>query len=180
VSGVVIILSPSFPLLATRVSHPSPQHRDSPMILRHREASSLWVLLLLISAARSQPDEECHISIRDDMYDFSALKGDHIVSRTRSLPPTNMRDTLRFNICKELSPLGDVDSNDQVRIPWRPRKTLTDDFGSAPAGRGSVLARQISNRESQTELLPLFLLHKNQSCRYNTESCRVRSSSPLY
>jgi autophagy-related protein 27 len=98
------------------------------MILRHREAPSLWVLLLLILAARSEPDEECHKSIGDDKYDFTALKGDHTVSRTRSLPPTNMKDTLRFNICKELSPLGDVDSNDQVCIPPRPWKTLADDL----------------------------------------------------
>ncbi|KAI0256035.1 autophagy-related protein 27 [Lactifluus subvellereus] len=83
------------------------------MILRHREVSSIWLLLLFISATSSQPDAECHISIGDNKYDFSALAGDHTVSRTRSLPPTSMTDTLRFNICKELSPLEDVDSSDQ-------------------------------------------------------------------
>lgn len=56
------------------------------------------------------------MSIGDDKYDFSALKDDHTISRSRSLPPTNMTDTLRFNICKELSSLEGVGSGDQVRI----------------------------------------------------------------
>jgi len=83
------------------------------MIIRQRGTSSLWLLLLLISAASSQPDAECLMSIGDNNYDFSALKGDHNVSRSRSLPPTNMTDTLRFNICKGLSPLEGVASGDQ-------------------------------------------------------------------
>jgi hypothetical protein len=62
-----------------------------------------------------------------------------------------MTDTLRFNVCKELSPLEDVDSNDQVCIPRHPRNTLADDLCSARVGRGRVLARQISKRASQTE-----------------------------
>lgn len=83
------------------------------MIIRQRGTSRLWLLLLLISAASSQPDADCHFSIGDHMYDFSALKGDHTVLRSRSLPPTNMTDTLRFNVCKELSPLEGVGSGDQ-------------------------------------------------------------------
>jgi len=87
------------------------------MIIRHcRGTSSLWLLLLLISAASSQPDADCHLSIGDDRYDFSKLKGDHTISRSRSLPPTNVTDTLRFNICKDLSLLEGIGSGDQVRI----------------------------------------------------------------
>jgi autophagy-related protein 27 len=86
------------------------------MIIRQRGPSSLWLLLLLISAASSQLDAECHLSIGDDKYDFSALRGDHTISRSRSLPPTNMTDTLRFNVCSELSLLEGVGSGDQVRI----------------------------------------------------------------
>ena len=108
------------------------------MILRHRGTSSLWLLLLLISAANSQPDAECHISVGDDKYDFSALSGDHTVSRTRSSPPTNMTDTIRFNVCKELSSLEDIDPSDQVRSPTCLWGTLANDLYSAPAGRGSV------------------------------------------
>jgi autophagy-related protein 27 len=50
------------------------------------------------------------------MYDFSALSGDHTISRNRLSPPTNMTDTLRFNVCRDISPLEDVGSGDQVRF----------------------------------------------------------------
>jgi len=47
------------------------------------------------------------------MYDFSALSGDHTISRSRLSPPTNMTDTLRFNVCRDISPLEGVGSDDQ-------------------------------------------------------------------
>jgi hypothetical protein len=72
------------------------------------------------------------------MYDLSALSGDHTVSRSRSLPPTNMTDTLRFNVCKELTPLEGVGPGDQVRFRNTPKATLLDDRCSVPAGRGPV------------------------------------------
>ena len=81
----------------------------------------LWLLILLLTAASAQPDSDCHMAIGDNKYDFSALSGDHAVSRTRSSPPTNMIDTLRFNVCKELSLLEDVDAGEQVRVLGRPR-----------------------------------------------------------
>ncbi len=149
------------------------------MIIRQRGTSSLWLLLLLISAASSQPDAECHKAIGDDRYDLSALKGDHTVSRSRSLPPTNMMDTLRFNICNELSPLEDVGSGDQVRIRNILKSTLSDDRCSVAAGRGRVLARRTSNKESRTELSPSFPSHRIQSYGQNTLDCHVRSSSQL-
>ncbi|KAH9961290.1 autophagy-related protein 27 [Russula dissimulans] len=85
------------------------------MILRQRGTFSPWLLLplLLISAANCQSDANCHPSIGDDAYDFSALSGDHAVSRTRSSPPTNMTDTLLFNVCGEISSPGDVNPGDQ-------------------------------------------------------------------
>jgi Autophagy-related protein 27 len=110
-------------LPATRVRVSHPQH---PLMIL-RQTPSLWFLLFLFSTVSSKPDAECHISIGANMYDFHLLSGDHTVSRTRSLPPTNMTDTLRFNICKELSPLEGVDSSDQVRIPRCPQNSLADD-----------------------------------------------------
>jgi len=83
------------------------------MIIRHRGTSSLWLLLLLISAANSQLDAECLLSFKNNKYDLSKVKGDHMVSRSRSSPPTNMTDTLRFNICNELSPLEGVETDNQ-------------------------------------------------------------------
>ena len=86
------------------------------MIIRHRGTSPLWFLLLLISAATSQPDAECHLPVGDLKFDLSALSADQTISRTWESPPTTMTDTLRFNVCKELDPLEDVGPGDQVRI----------------------------------------------------------------
>jgi hypothetical protein len=144
------------------------------MIIRQRGTSSLWLLLLLISAASSQLNADCHLSIGDDRYDFSALNGDHTLSRSRSLPPTNMTDTLRFNICKELTLIEGVASGDQVRTRNISQSALTDGLCSVAAGRGFVLARQTPNKESRTELLQLFLLRRSQSCGQNTPNCLVR------
>lgn len=131
-----------YPVLATHVSRP---HRTFPhplMIIRHRGTSSLWLLLLLISAASSQqPDAECHLSIGDDMYDFSSLGGDHTISRSRSLPPTNMTDTLRFNVCKELSLLEGVSPGDQVRIRNIPKFAFTDDLLQCGSGTWACLSK---------------------------------------
>ena len=114
---------PAFTRVTSR--QPPPPHLSHPlMIIRQRGTTSLWFLLLLISAASSQLDAECHLSIGDDRYDFSALQGDHTISRSRSLPPTDMTDTLRFNICKELSLLEGVSSGDQVRIQNVPKAFL--------------------------------------------------------
>jgi len=83
------------------------------MIIRHRGTSLSWLLTLLFTAASAQPDSDCHIAIGDNKYDLSTLSGDHAVLRTRSSPPTNMIDTLRFNVCKELSLLEGVDGGEQ-------------------------------------------------------------------
>ena len=108
------------------------------MIIRHRGTSLLWLLTLLLTAASAQPDSECHILIGDNKYDFSALSGDRTVSRTRSSPPTTMTDTLRFNVCKELSLLEDVSAGEQVRVLSRPRTFFSDDPRSVRVGHGPV------------------------------------------
>jgi hypothetical protein len=150
------------------------------MVIRQRTASLLWFLLLLISGASSQPDAECHLEVNDYKYDLSALKGDKSISRTRSLPPTTMTDTLRFNICNELSSIEGVGSADQVSV----RDTLQSLFRlnscSVPAGRGPVLARRTSSKGSRIESLRSFLLRTSQSCRRNTPCCHVRSSTPFF
>lgn len=108
------------------------------MITRHRGTTLLWLLAFLLTAASAQPDPECHMDIGDDKYDFSALSGDHTVSRTRSSPPTKISDTLRFNVCKELSLLEGVDTGDQVRVLCYPRTFFSDDPRSVQVGRGPV------------------------------------------
>lgn len=83
------------------------------MIIRHRGISLLWLLTLPFTGTSAQPDSDCHKIIGDKRFDFSALSGDRTVSRTRLSPPTNMTDTLRFNVCKELSLLEGVDAGEQ-------------------------------------------------------------------
>ena len=150
------------------------------MVIRQRATALLWFLFLLISGASSQPDAECHLEVDDYKYDLGALKGDKSISRTRSLPPTTMTDTLRFNICKELSPIEGVGSGDQVRVRDSLQSLFRLTSCSVPAGRGPVLARRTSSKRSQTELLRSFPLRMSQSCRRNTPCCRVRSSTPFF
>jgi hypothetical protein len=108
------------------------------MIIRHRVTSLFWLPALLLSAVSAQPDSNCHTTIGDKKYDFSALSGEHTVSRTRSIPPTNMMDTLRFNICEALSPLEGVDASEQVRVLDHPCAFFSDDPRSVRVGRWPV------------------------------------------
>ncbi|KAH9007952.1 autophagy-related protein 27 [Lactarius deliciosus] len=82
-------------------------------MIRHRGISLLWLLTLPFTETSAQPDSDCLKVIGDNKYDLSALSGDRTVSRTRLSPPTNMTDTLRFNVCKELSLLEGVDAEEQ-------------------------------------------------------------------
>ena len=108
------------------------------MITRHRGTSLFWLPALLLAAASAQPDPNCHLAIRDKKYDFSALSGEHTVSRSRPTPPTNMMDTLRFNVCNALSPLEDVDASEQVRVLDHPCTLFLDDPRSVRVGHGPV------------------------------------------
>jgi len=111
------------------------------MIIRHRGTYLLYFLLLLISSASSQPDAECHLSVGDNKYDLSALSGDQTISRTRSSPPTTITDTLRFNVCKELTPLEGVASGDQVRIRNSLQALFSDDSVQCPSGTWACLSK---------------------------------------
>lgn len=49
-----------------------------------------------------------------------------------------MVDTLRFNVCKELSPLEDVDASEQVRILDTPCTFFLDNPRSVRVNHGPV------------------------------------------
>jgi hypothetical protein len=108
------------------------------MIIKHRGTSLLWLPALLLAAANAQLDSNCHTAIGNKKYDFSALSGEHTVSRTRETPPTNMMDTLRFDVCNALSPLEGVDASEQVRILDHPCTFFSDDPRSVRVGHGPV------------------------------------------
>lgn len=132
---------PCPPYWATRVSLPPPHLSILLMIIRLRGTSLPYFLLLLISAASSQLDSECHLSVGDYKYDLSALSGDHTTSRTRSSPPTTITDTLRFNVCKELSPLEGVPPGDQVRIRNNLRVLFSDEFVQCSSGTWACFSK---------------------------------------
>lgn len=158
--------------VATRVSQPRP-HLSILMVIRQRGTSLLWFLLLLTSGASSQPDAECHLSVGDYKYDFSALKGDKSISRTRSSPPTTMTDTLRFNICKELSPIEGVGSGDQVRVRRNPPITFPAKFVQCPSGTWACLSKtNIKQGKSDRVVAVIPLAHEPElRAEYTVLSC---------
>lgn len=57
---------------------------------------------------------DCKVTLNDVKYDLSMLAGEKSVARERESPPTKMRDTLRFNLCGDLTKLDGVADEDQV------------------------------------------------------------------
>lgn len=71
-------------------------------------------LVLLSGIAVNAQDEECHVTVDSLKYDLSSLAGEHTAERSRNMPPTTITETVRFNLCGELSQLDGVNSDDQV------------------------------------------------------------------
>lgn len=74
---------------------------------------------LLVTAADTDADDSsfettCRLTIGTFKYDLTKLAGEKNVSRTRETPPTSMVDTLRFDLCGELTTLEGVAERDQV------------------------------------------------------------------
>lgn len=49
-------------------------------------------------------------------YDLSSLAGAHTVTRTRESPPTKMVDTVRFDLCADLTAVDGSNAEDQVNL----------------------------------------------------------------
>ena len=92
----------------------------SAMILR---CSSLWPFLasthllfaLGVAAQDGNDPFNCHVRANDLTYDLTPLQGDHTVSRTRETPPSNWVDSVRFDLCADLTLQDGVAAGDQVR-----------------------------------------------------------------
>jgi hypothetical protein len=75
------------------------------------------VILFLISAlVAAAEDFQCSDStlLFGKKYDLRSLDVPLTVERTRSTPPSQMIDSLLFNICSDLPP-GELPAGDQVR-----------------------------------------------------------------
>ncbi len=93
------------------------------MILRRLPIPSAALLLsfLVLHAPYTIADEaafDCLITTESLKFDLTSLGGEHTVSRTRSTPPSTMEDSVRFDLCSELSSKGGVSQQDQVHHPF--------------------------------------------------------------
>ncbi len=57
----------------------------------------------------------CHVTAENHEFDLTPLAGEHTINRTRETPPSEMIDSLRFNLCQDLEILENVPPKDQVR-----------------------------------------------------------------
>ena len=91
------------------------------MILRlQRHLAFIFVIVLNIIHAKSDSTFDCHVTVENLKFDLTSLIGEHVINRTRETPPTTMVDSLRFNLCADLEPQGDLPEQDQVRFALIP------------------------------------------------------------
>ncbi len=97
------------------------------MIIRRRIPLQLLSSLLLFSLAWAQDYEpfDCKVTLDDLKYDLTGIAGEHSVSRERDLPPTKMRDTLRFSLCADLKKQDGIADEDQVSSFFSSGVTVT-------------------------------------------------------
>jgi len=98
-------------------------------------ASSILLLSLASTFASGQDNGspfDCLITYDGFKYDLNSLAGEREVSRTRESPPTEIIDTVRFNLCADLTQQEGVDEGDQCPSGTRACLTKTNHKGSQP------------------------------------------------
>ena len=96
------------------------------MILRPRKYH-IFVLLFLSNVVHADPTFECHVQINGTKFDLTSLGGEHYINRTRETPPTTRVESLRFDLCNDLTQLDGIGENDQVclcQASWNLRRML--------------------------------------------------------
>ncbi|THU95669.1 hypothetical protein K435DRAFT_666059 [Dendrothele bispora CBS 962.96] len=81
----------------------------------------LWTTSLVF--ANEDSSFSCQFSIGPKTFNLTSLTGEHTVNRTRSTPPTTMRDVLIFNLCDDLETSDKMEKRDQC--PEGTRACLT-------------------------------------------------------
>ncbi|KAK2463259.1 hypothetical protein APHAL10511_004914 [Amanita phalloides] len=66
---------------------------------------------------------DCHVLVDEHKFDLTPLAGQQIINRTRQTPPSEMIDSLRFNLCGDLEALESLPEHDQC--PKGTRTCLT-------------------------------------------------------
>lgn len=95
-----------------------------------RRCNRLTVLTLLqlltYSTAQISSPFDCHITSGNLQYDLTSLAGERSVSRTRTSPPTEMIDTVTFDLCADLHQKDGVSEADQCYSGTRACLTKTN------------------------------------------------------
>ena len=96
-------------------------HRSYGVLPMRRPVDYLSLLLIAsitLCALPSLADDnpfDCHVTAESHSFDLTPLAGEHTINRTRQTPPSEMIDSLRFNLCQDLEILEHVPQKDQVR-----------------------------------------------------------------
>ncbi|KAF6762978.1 autophagy-related protein 27 [Ephemerocybe angulata] len=94
------------------------------MILRYSTLTNLPFLLLLLLHSVLAEDFDCKPTLEGRPYDLTSLgNGEHVVNRTRDTPPTQMIDSLAFDLCGDLKAKETLSEQDQC--PAGTRACLT-------------------------------------------------------
>jgi hypothetical protein len=99
------------------------------MILRPRKYH-IFILFFLSDVVHAGSTFECHVQINGTKFDLTSLGGERHINRTRETPPTIRVDSLRFDLCKDLTQLEGIGEHDQVCLCqafWYLRRVLVND-----------------------------------------------------
>lgn len=80
--------------------------------------SLLVIASVFLWASPSLGDDNsfnCHVTAENHEFDLTSLAGEHTINRTRETPPSEMIDSLRFNLCGDLEILETIPRKDQAR-----------------------------------------------------------------
>lgn len=66
--------------------------------------------------ARADTPFDCHITLGNNKFDLTTLAGEQVVNKTRNTEPTSTVDSLKFNLCSDLTIQPDIPESDQVRV----------------------------------------------------------------
>jgi autophagy-related protein 27 len=80
--------------------------------------SLLAIVSISLWASPSLGDDSsfnCHVTAENHDFDLTPLTGEHTINRTRQTPPSEMIDSLKFNLCGDLEILESMPRMDQVR-----------------------------------------------------------------
>ncbi|KAF8609082.1 hypothetical protein BDV93DRAFT_519099 [Ceratobasidium sp. AG-I] len=115
----------------------------------------ILLLLLCASHALAQTPFDCSsVELSGVKYDLTLLHDDRAIARERQSPPTQMRDELRFNICKDLGQRSDVKSNEQCGANTRACLTTTNKKDGESDRIISVVPVALSSSKYTVQALP--------------------------